>query len=284
MPKAKSSKTNSKKASASKKSKKTSSKKAEHVEEPVDAAEVTLVEETVPETAPEPTPEEAPEASPAVDSSGDEATEQNPYDHLISHIETLIEFNNASFAQFHQRHRTSQNGLKELLKLARIVKRKGPKTKRKNTGKKTNTNSGITGQRNISDQMRAFLGEGAAATYSYTTLCGAIMDYGKGVSLVGMKTTDADGKEKIDNRYIQLDAKLKKLFKNYDDVQKEVAAAVVGTDKQPALLKDGKNRWVNRAGVMKLIKPHLLETVPSAEVSDEGAAEGAAEEAAEASS
>lgn len=277
MPKSKSSKANSKKASASKKSKKTSSKKAAPAEEPVDATEVTLVEETAPEPPPEPAPEPTPEATPAADSSGEEAAEQNPYDHLISHIETLIEFSKASFEQFQQRHRTTLNGLKEALKQAKTLKRKGPKTKRKNTGKKTNTNSGITGERNISDQMRTFLGDGASPTYSYATLCSAIMDYGKGESLQGMKTTEDDGNEKIDNRYIRLDAKLKKLFKNYDEVQKEVAAQGKAN---PSLLKEGKNRWVNRAGVMKLIKPHLLETVPTA--SAEGGA--SADEAAEASS
>lgn len=265
MPKAKTAKTTTKKASKSttKKASK-ASKKAAPAEEPVDAAEVTLVEETAPEPSPEPI---------AADSSAEDShsEEQDPFEQALSQVDTLLDFAKASFEQAHQRHRTLVQGLKDARKLVVALKRKG--RKRKSTGKKSNSNSGIVGQRNISDQIRAFLGADEGATRSYTELCSDIMNYGKEHNLQGMKTTDADGNEKVDNRYIHLDAKLKKLFSNYDAVQKEVAAAGKET-----LLKEGKTRWVNRAGVMKLIKPHLLEAVPTT------AAAGVDEEAAEASS
>ena len=276
MPKTKSTgKTNTKKAkTASKKSKQTVTKKVE--EEPVvDATEVTLVEETAP-----PAPEPA-----AADSSAEDtapAEEQDPYQRALSQIDMLVDFQKAALAEFQHRHRTTIQGLKDARKLITALKGKG---KRKSSGKKGGNNSGIVGQRIISDQMRTFLGASDEATYSYTTLCSAIMGYGKDHSLQGMKTTADDGTEKVDNRYIRIDSKLKKLFANFDSIQADVAEAGKTT-----LLRVGKNRWVNRAGVMKLIKFHLLEavkTAPDADAdadADAGAGTEAEEEAAEASS
>ena len=263
MPKAKSgTKTNPKKAakaSTKASTKKASSKKAKDAEKPVEASDVSLVEEHVDAPAEEPSPAEPA----AADSSADEAVEEDPFQQALNQIETLTEFSKASFTEAQQRHRTMMQGLKDARRLVVALKNKSGR-KRKSTGKKTNTNSGITELRDISDQMRAFLGKDAKESYSYTTLCGAIMDYGNDEGLKGMKTTNDKGEEKIDNRYIRLDKKLKTLFSNYDTVQKEVAAKGGST-----LLKDSKTRWVQRSGVMQLIGPHLLKAVP-AETAEEG--------------
>lgn len=261
MPKAK---TSTKKVSST--SKKSKSKAPATAVEDVPAVtveEVTLAEEAEEAEAPAPAPDAA------ADSSAEEATTEtvDPFARAVQQVDLMLEFQKVAWAQFQQHHRETMENLKNMRKCVTALKSR----KRKSTAKKgTNSNSGIVGLRNISDTMRTFLKADKDATYSYTTLCSALMNYGKEEKLVGLKTTNDAGEEKVDNRYMRLDSKLRKLFPQFDDVQAEVAS-----EGKTTLLKTGKDRWINRAGVMKLIKPHLHAAIASASASADEADETA---------
>lgn len=263
MPTAKStkSKSKSKKSKNSKASKKAASTTAP-AEETVDAGEVTLTEEELAPPAP------APEAA---DSSAEETSEataesNDPYQRALDKLQSLMDFEKAIWQQAQKHHRTVIQGILDAMKLVRASRGRKRKTGSK---KGTNSNSGINAQRNISKEMRSFLSSFQKKhksfepkdTYNYPSLCTAVMTYGNSEheDLQGMKITNDVGEESVNASYIRLDPKLTKLFTDFD---KHCAIAAEAGKK--TLLKDGKNRWVNRAGVMKLISPHLLDIVPVA--------------------
>lgn len=258
MPKAKT-KTSGK---PSKKATKTKASKATKVTEPepdaVDASDVSLQENTEAPPAPK---EPTQSASASADSSGEDTPPEDPIERALTYIDSLVASLKLQHQSYVQQHRITLAALNEVHK---TVKASRGRKRKKGGAKKSNTNSGIMRMSQISDQMRAFLKADDDAMYSYSSLCTAIWEYAKENNLQGMKTTDKEGNEKTDNRYFRLDANLKKLFGNFDTLQKEVAAGGKNT-----LMKEGKNRWASRAGVMKLIGPHLLK----AEATTDGDAE-----------
>lgn len=264
MPKAKSTKTKTKGSKKGKASKKTKASAATETppEETVDASEVTLTEE---EPAPA-APTEAADSSAAEDSPTTTTESTDPHQQTLDKLQSLMDFEKAIWQQAQKHHRTVIQGIQDAMKLVRASRGR----KRKSTGAKkgTNSNSGIGAQRNISKEMRSFLSSvhkkhksfEVKDTYNYPQLCKAVMTYGNSEyeDLQGMKVTNDAGEESVNNSYIRLDSKLTKLFPDFD-----THSATAAKEGKKTFLKDGKHRWVNRAGVNKLISPHLLEIVPT---------------------
>lgn len=255
MPKTKST---TKKTKSSKKTKKAAAEAppAETTEEvaQVSAEDVTLAEAEP--SAPEAT------ADAAADSSAEDAQEEKtPHEMAMEKLQDVLEYHKNVCQQHRDQERTLRAEIEAAIRLVRSLKGKKRKTGAK---KGSNPNSGISKLRQVSKQMHKFLGSDADATYSYTTLCGAVMDYGKDEKLVGMPTTNKSGEETTNNSYMRLNPKLKKLFPNFDD-----AAAVAAEAGKTTLIKNGKERWVSRAGLMTLIKPHFVEETTEKTEADE---------------
>ena len=207
----------------------------------------------------------------AVDSSEGEETKQlSSYDETLQTLENLLEYEKKQFKEMQKHHRIKMAGLKNAISTFK-ASHKGKK-KKSGAKKGTNNNSGITEKRNISETMRKFLGVDEGTQYCYTSLCGAIMKYGEDNNLKGMPTTNAKGEETVNNSYIKLDAKLKKLFNKYDEVhttvteeyEAKVKSGQRKASSKPTLMKKGKTRYINRSGIMKLIGEHLIKVKPVA--------------------
>lgn len=270
MPKTKATKTTkaSKATKATKASKAKASKVVEDVvsdNEVVDSSQVKVTDVTLNEDAADAPAASAPVEDAGADSSAEEALPEDAGERALKQLDTLL----AVFRVYHKesmdQHKifmTAMTALRKSINTSRSRKRKtGAK-------KNTNTNSGIVELRPISKEMRKFLDVDENAKYSFTTLCSAITKYGKENDLQGMEDPAKDNK--VDNRYMRLNKKLKDLFPMFDTVQAKVAA-----EGKTTLLKKGKERWVNRAGVMMLIGVHLLKN-EKPEPSDEDAAEASA--------